>query len=271
MSALRAASREPLVHFALVGGLLFAVHARVQRPPPERVVIEKAYVEALRAEQKERTGEAPSEEETRGLVQRTIDEEVLYREALALGLDRGDVIVRRRLLQKMELILRAGVPEPSDEELTAYLNAHPERYGAAASVSFQHVFVSRDRHGDATLADAGRVLAALRAGADPEKEGDPFVAGAAFAGRSRADLAGVFGGAFADGVFAAPLDAWSGPIHSSYGAHLVRPTARGGGGAPKLATARARVREDLQNERREAATRDELERLRRKYAVEIQP
>ncbi len=271
VSLLRAALREPLVHFALLGGLLFAVHARVARPPADRVVIERAYVDALRAEQKERTGQAPSEEETRGLVERTIDEEVLYREALALGLDRGDLIVRRRLLQKMELIARARVMEPSEAEMTAYLAAHADRYRAAETVSFQHVFVSSDRHGDATLADAGQILAALREGAEPSRQGDPFVAGASFARRSRADLEGTFGGAFGEGVLSAPLGEWSGPIVSSYGAHLVRPTARGGAGTPELASVRSRVREDLLRDHRESALRDEIERLRRKYSIEIQP
>ena len=268
---LRAAAREPLVHFVVIGGLLFAVHARVAKPPPDRIFIERAYVDALRAEERERTGQAPTEEQTRGLVERTVDDEVLYREALALGLDKGDLIVRRRLLQKMELIARASVPEPTDDELRAYLRAHPDRYEAPETVSFRHVFLSRDKHGDSLAKDAEQALSALRGGADPAKMGDPFVLGAAFAKRSRADVTTSFGPAFAEGLFAAKTGEWSGPVSSSYGLHLVLSAAREEGGAPDLSAVRARVREDLTTERRGSALRDEIARLRRKYTIEIEP
>ncbi|MFO0587173.1 MAG: peptidyl-prolyl cis-trans isomerase [Polyangiaceae bacterium] len=268
---LRAAAREPLLHFVVAGGLLFAVHARVAKPPAGRIAIEKAYVDALRAEEKQRTGQAPTDEQTRNLVERTVDDEVLYREALALGLDKGDLIVRRRLLQKMELIARASVPEPTDEELGAYLRAHADRYKAPETVSFRHVFLSRDRHGDALAKDAEQALSALRGGADPAKMGDPFLLGASFAKRSRADLTGTFGPGFAEGLFAAKTGEWSGPVSSSYGLHLVMATAREDGGAPDLSAVRARVREDLTQERRDSALRDEIARLRGKYTIEIEP
>lgn len=263
----RAALREPLVHFAIAGGVLFAVHARLERPSPDAVVITAPFVQALRDEQRERTGKAPSEEETRDLVERWVDEEVLYREALAQGLDRGDLIVRRRLLQKMELVARARVAEPSDAELRAYLAAHEDRYRTGDTLSFRHVFVSRDRHGEGALARARE----LRSLPDPEKEGDPFVAGASFARRTRADLTSTFGPSFVEGAFSAPIDAWSEPIPSSYGFHLVRVSAREGGAVPDLAAVRARVHDDLVSERRASALRDEVARLRKKYAITIEP
>ena len=274
MSALRerarAIAREPLVHFLLLGAALFALHAAVSPPPEERIVVAAAFVEAMRAEQRERTGHAPDDAATRGLVERYVDEEVLYREAIALGLDRGDVIVRRRLVQKMELIARASVRDPSDEELAAHLAAHADRYRPADAISFRHVFVSRDRHGAGAAAKAEELLAALRSGADPATLGDPFVAGASFARRTRTDLEAAFGPPFAEGALAAPAGAWSGPLASTYGLHLVHVSARHGGGAPDLAAVRARVREDLLNERREAAVRAEVERLRGRYEVQIE-
>ncbi len=228
------------------------------------------FVDALRAEQRERTGHAPSDAETRGIVERYVGEEMLYREALALGLDRGDVIVRRRLVQKMELLARAAVREPTDADLAEHLAAHPERYRPAEVVSFRHVFVSRDRHGAEVDAKARKLLAALRGGAEPAELGDPFARGATFARRTRADLDASFGASFAEGALAAPVDAWSGPIPSAYGLHLVRVSAREGGGAPTLAAGRDRVREDLLNERREAAVRAEIERLRGRYEIHVE-
>lgn len=266
----RAALREPLVHFFALGAALFALHAAVAPPPRERIEVAAAFVDAMRAEQRERTGRPPDPAETRGLVERYVAEEILYREALALGLDRGDVIVRRRLVQKMELLARAAVRDPSEADLAEHLAAHPERYRMADAVSFRHVFVSRDRHGAASAARAEELLAALRAGADPAPLGDPFIAGASFARRTRSDLEAAFGASFAEAALTAPLAAWSGPIASTYGLHLVHVSAREGAGAPDLAAVRARVREDLLNERREAAVRAEVERLRTRYTVLIE-
>lgn len=264
----QAVGREPLVHFVVLGGALFALHAWVARPPPSAIEVLPAFVDGLRAEQAERTGKPPTEDETRSMIERYVDDEVLYREALALGLDRGDVIVRRRLVQKMELLARASVREPSEAELGEYLKAHAERYGAGAAVTFRHVFVSRDRHGAAAAERAGELLAELRAGADPAKLGEPFVAGATFARRTRGDLDTGFGGGFAAAAFAAPVAEWSGPIASSYGLHLVLVSARDPGRVPELSEVLARVREDCSNERREGAVRSEIERLRGRYRVE---
>lgn len=269
-SRARAFAREPLLHFAVLGAALFALHARVARPPPERIVVSAAFVDALRAEHKERAGREPDDDETRRLVDRFVEEELFYREALARGLDRGDVIVRRRLVQKIELLARAQVREPTEEELGAHLAAGADRYRAAGAVSFRHVFVSKERHGAAAPARAEELLASLRAGADPASLGDPFLLGAVFARRTRADLEGAFGPSFAEAALAAPQGEWSGPVSSTFGEHLVRVDARAGAEGPDLAAARARVREDLLRERREAAVRAEVERLRGRYQVEVE-
>src|SRR5262249_43151012 len=148
---------EPMLHFLGLGVVLFALHARLQ--PRDRIVISSAFVEALRQDHARRTGKPPTPEEERGLVERYVDEEVLDREALALGLDRGDVIVRRRLVQKMEFVTRDAAPagEPTDADLQRLLDAHPERYGGPGVMSFRHVFLARDRRGDALGADAARI------------------------------------------------------------------------------------------------------------------
>src|SRR4051812_42950996 len=107
---------EPMLHFLAIGALLFMLHARLHPPGGERIVVSSAFLDALRQDHARRTGHPPTADEERGLVERHVDEEVLYREALALGLDRGDVIVRRRLIQKMEFVIRDAAPaaEPSD-------------------------------------------------------------------------------------------------------------------------------------------------------------
>jgi hypothetical protein len=263
---------EPLLHFAILGTGLFVVHARLFEHRADRIVVTAAFIAALREDHAKHTGQPPTPEEERALVERWVDEEVLYREALALGLDRGDVIVRRRMLQKMEFVTRDTTPvdEPSDQDLARWIEAHADRYRAAGATSFRHVFLSRDRRGEALAADAAATLAAIRGGADPAALGDPFVQGRAFTRRTPRDVEAIFGPAFAESVARLPAGAWSEPIASSYGLHLVLVSERTLAETPPFAEIRDRARRDLLDARREELDRATRKRLRDKYRVEIE-
>ncbi|MFT3774789.1 MAG: peptidylprolyl isomerase [Minicystis sp.] len=270
---LRRCLREPLVHFAVLGAALFAIHARTAAPPRDgRIVVSADFVAGLSQEHRARTGRAPTPEEERALVDRFVEEEVLYREAVALGLDRGDPIVRRRLAQKMIFVAEDGAAarEPTDADLEAYRSSHADRYREAPRTSFRHVFVSRDRRGDSTDNNALRLLADLKAGAVTESAGDPFLQGAVFTQRTQVEVEAVFGRAFAEALVTAPVGAWAGPMASSYGVHLVKVTDRMAGAVPPLPSIRSRVRADLLDERKQAAVRALRERLRARYQVEIE-
>jgi hypothetical protein len=271
MLRLRTWLREPLVHFVLIGAGIFAAHAWLRGPPDSQITVSAEFIEGLREEHQTRTGRPPTAEETRGLVTRYVEEEVLHREALALGLDTGDVIVRRRLVQKMQFLLEdeAAAVEPSDEELQAHLDATADRYRSPPVISFRHVFVSRDRRGEGAKAEAARLLEALRGGGDPGSLGDPFLQGSAWSRRAAKEIDAVFGAAFAEGAFAAKEGSWEGPIESSYGAHLIFVSDRAEGRAPALSEVRAKVREDWRAARREEARRAAMERLRARYKVVI--
>jgi len=265
--AWRRVLREPLVHFAAGGVAIFALHARVAaRPEGDRVVVSAAFAEALAKEQAQRTGRAPTAEEARALVDRFVDEEVLNREAAALGLDRGDPIVRRRLAQKMGFLAEADAArEPAEADLERFLAAHEDRYRAAPRVSFRHVFLAHEHR-----ADAERLLAELRAGARPDERGDPFLRGSRFAARTAAEVEAIFGPAFRAALDGAEKGTWAGPLASSYGVHLVLVEERTAGAEAALAEVRARVRQDLLDERREAAQREQLRRLRARYKIAIE-
>lgn len=265
--------REPALHFVLLGLGLFGLHAVVgRRAAADHLVVSAGFIEGLRREQAQRTGRPPTPDEERGLIDRFVDDEVLYRQAIALGLDRGDLIVRRRLVQKMEFVLRgaAGPSEPSTAELQAFLDAHAARYGARQAVSFRHVFLSRDRRGEAARDDAARALVALRGGADPAAAGDPFLQGVAFKGRTEPEVAAIFGDAFAKAVVGLTPGAWSEPIRSSYGEHLVRVDDRVEASAPALSAVLARVREDWLAARRDEDDRAALRRLRERYVIDVE-
>lgn len=270
---LRALLREPLVHFLILGTGLFLLQARVSRDPGARtIVVPASALQGMRQDHLRRTGHPPSAEQEAAMLQRYLDDEARYREALSLGLDRGDVIVRRRLVQKMDFLLEDGapLPEPTDQDLAAYLTAHAERYAAPDRVTLEHVFVSRERHPDAP-ADAARLRDALAAGADPASLGDPFLRGREFRLASERDLAGVFGTGFARRVMAVPAGEWAGPIESGYGSHVVRVGERRPGGAPPLEAVRETVLRDWRAERREEASRAALDRLRASYEVRVDP
>jgi hypothetical protein len=265
--------REPLVHFALLGALVLGLHRWVAPPPAKRVEVSADLVEGLRQDYARRTGATPSAAEEAALVQRFVDGEILYREAVALGLDRGDVIVRRRLVQKMEFLLEGmhAAPAPTDADLEAYLAAHADRYTLPARVSLVNVFVSRDRHGDQLDAVAAEVRERLRAGADPAGLGDPFIKGHQFTLQSEAALSGIFGASCAASIAALPAGEWSEPLPSSYGLHIVRVSEHQPARTASLSEVREAVRADLESERRANATRDEIDRLRRQYQVVIAP
>jgi peptidyl-prolyl cis-trans isomerase C len=266
--------REPLLHFFVLGVALLALH-RWTAPPaesPRRIDVSDAIVRGLRQEHLRRTGTWPSADEEAALVRRWVDDEVLVREATARGLDRGDLIVRRRLIQKMEFLTEdlEPVPAPTDAELETWIAAHPDRYGVPDRISFVHVFVSTDLHGAETAAEAARLRERLVAGAEPAALGDPFLLGRELRLRSAVDLAGSFGASFGAGVMGLDAGVWSEPIPSAFGLHLVRVTAHQPGHGPRLAEVRDAAVRDWTEDRRTAINRAALDRLRAGYDVRIE-
>lgn len=267
--------REPLLQFFLLGLVLFAAYGILgggERPePPDRIVVDAGQIERLSYEFSRVWMRAPTRAELERLIDEHIKEEILYREALALGLDRDDEIVRRRLRQKMEFLNESLVEgsDPTDEKLQAWLDAHSERYNRPAAVSFVQVYVSPDRH-----ADPGRhaetVLARLSSTGEPDAGmGDPTL----LPDRMSASLDEVdrtFGGSFAEGLAGAPLDEWSGPFASGYGLHLVRLTVREPARLPSLDQVREQVERDWRHDRRRSADAALYDALRQRYEVHVE-
>jgi peptidyl-prolyl cis-trans isomerase C len=276
LGMLRRWLREPLGRFLVLGAALLAVDHAVGResfgPEEEALQIvvsasrEARLVEAFRAEH----GRAPSSEETRALLDRWIEEEVLYREALALGLDRSDTVVRRQLTQKMRFLIEDAtlLPEPSQADLQAWLDQHAERYGRGPSVDFEHVFSSRGRHGERLEAEAERLAHELqRAPGSFAGLGDPFPVGQVVKGADRARLRRDFGPEFAEALAGQSEGVWSGPVASAFGLHLVRVTARSPFVPAELVDVLHLVRRDFDLARREQQNRAVVAELRGRYRV----
>jgi hypothetical protein len=226
--------REPLLHFFITGALLFAAYGLIGDEEDDGagsggvIRITSAEVDWLTQTWARQWGRPPSVEEARGIITGYLEEELLAREARALSLDEDDTVVRRRLAQKMEFMVRdtwmAG--EPGDEELRRLYASHSERFRARARVDFTHVYFSREQRGPHAEADARAALQQLSgaAGADPVQLGDRFLGPYDFSAADQQAVAAALGDEFARRVLAMTPGDWRGPIGSAYGLHLVRVT-----------------------------------------------
>jgi peptidyl-prolyl cis-trans isomerase C len=271
--------REPLLHFLLIGAVLFGLHALLQPRQPEapsarRIVISQGDIERLRLTWQMQWQRPPTAEEWQGLVEAHIREEVLYREALALGLDRNDTIVRRRLAQKFEFLTQdlAASRPPTDAELASFFEQHRERYRVATRLSFSHVYFNPDRRGPAVERDVQEALARLLAGTAHEAAelGDPFLLDHELWRRTTGEVEQMFGRAFAEAVVNVVPGTWQGPIASGYGWHLVRVDERAAARLPDLAEVQNQVQRDWADAQRRMANEEVFARVRSRYEVVIQ-
>jgi PPIC-type PPIASE domain len=270
--------REPLLHFLLIGVGLFLLYGALnggRSQAPREIVISKARVDALAENFASVWMRPPTATELKGLVDDYIAEEIYYREAIAMGLDQDDTVIRRRLRQKLEFISEgaAEATEPSEAELQAYLDQHADKFALPAMLTFQQVYLSSDRRGKNVRADAEKLLAELRAGrgpADPREAGDPTLLPPEMAAASPQDIANTFGEEFAAQIEEAPVGQWSGPIESGFGLHVVKVDERTAGKTPTLAEIRPIVLREWQSEERRRQNQVLLDALKSKYEVRIE-
>jgi hypothetical protein len=266
----RSLAREPLVHF-LVAGLALAGLEALARPEAEpadtRVLEIGASVRRGLAEDWAHDhGAPPTEAELDARLEAWLDEELLYREGLLRGLDRDDPRVRARVATITASLLEAEhpIPEPDDEALRAFFEAHLDRYAEEARYDFTQVFVAGTDEG--ALARAAALLAELEAGASPIAMGDTYPGGRHYRGRRLADLAQAFGPAFVAGFADVPDGRWS--LHrSDEGLHLVRIESRTAASPADFERARADVEHDLLEDARAERTRAALRALRARWQV----
>jgi len=218
---------------------------------------------------------APTPQELRGLVDAHVREEVLYREALALGLDRDDTIVRRRLAQKIEFLLEdlGGRAQPSEEDLRAFLAANPERFREPARLTLSQVYVSTEARGESARRYAEQILVVLREESpegDPRGQGDASPLEHAYADVEPDGIARIFGADFAARVAPLPSGDWHGPIESGYGLHLVFVHRRSDARLPELAEVEQKVRDEWSAVRRDEVNQATYAELLEGYEVVIE-
>lgn len=274
---MKALLREPLLHFLVLGTAIFAVSAWFSEPflnEPDEIVVSAEKVEWLAGAWQARWQRQPIGDELERLVDDHIIEEIFYREALALGLDRDDTVIRRRLRQKMEFLSQdlADLGEPTDEELQRFFAANHEKYRTEDQLTFRHIYLNAERRGADADDDARRLLSELNALPRPAKAeltGDPFLLPHYFETASQSEVAKNFGAAFARELLQVEAGRWTGPIESGYGLHLVFVHDRIAGGPRDLSEVRDRVEREWRVERREKAQEAFYGQLRERYRIRI--
>jgi peptidyl-prolyl cis-trans isomerase C len=246
-------------------GLLVAALFFLSLGPPvaesdrTRVVITDADVAHVRAKWVRTWNRPPTAEELQGALQRYLREEILYREALAKGLDRGDPTVKLALVRKLSMMAAgtADQREITDPEIEAYFALRKERYRIPQRTSLLQVFVNRDQRGEAAGEHARQILEALRerqpGGYELGSFGDPLMLDQFFTDATDQDLARTFGGPFVDAVSSLEPGDWQGPVESGYGLHLVQVIERTPSRLPEWQQVRERILEDMRYEARRAA------------------
>jgi hypothetical protein len=269
--------REPLLQFLVLGAALFGFFHLVDKKKaeaPEKIVISSARIANLADGFSRTWRRPPSNEELQGLVDDYIRDEVFYREGRAAGLDRDDVIIRRRVRQKMEFFAEdMSAQEPSEAQLTAYLESNPERFRTEDRITFRQIFLSATRRAGAIDDDSKHltdVLAHADATVDATALGDAFLLGEEFQAVSQSEVAGIFGGGFAKRVSAMEQGRWQGPVASSFGQHFVYIGERTPGGLPPLDAIREAVRREWSNARRLEAEQKLYASLRERYEIVVE-
>jgi hypothetical protein len=273
---LKRAVREPLVHFLAIGLALFIANGLIngpdEGPTGETIVISEGRVNQIAESFFLLSGRPPTREELAALVDDFVSEEVGYREAVAMGLDADDTIVRRRMRQKLEFLIEDGGASeaPTEAQLQKWLDANPDAYRLPERRAIRHVLASADKRGAAARTEAEALLAKLRSGADPAKLGDSSMLPAAMPLTTEEGVASLFGADFAKAAFAHTGDDWFGPIPSPFGQHLVLVMDVEPGRAVPLSEIRDKVRSDwIEHHRNE--TRDQFHaRMRQRYDIRIE-
>lgn len=268
--------REPLFHFLLIGGALFAAHAALIQPAStssSRIEITRGDTEQLRQAWQMQWKRPPTMSELDGLITGEVRERVLAREAMKLGLDQDDPIVRRRLAQKLEFLLEdvASIRQPTEDELVRYFAKNRSAYHVPAQLTFSHIYFSSTHRSNAEE-DAKDVLQRLRAGNAEDAAmafADPFLLDFEFHDKPLPEIEQTFGREFSAALASLTTGDWQGPVRSTYGWHLVKVAMRIDAREPTLAEVREKVQRDLAEDQRRKTNDEVFERLKSSYVIVV--
>ena len=268
------AMREPLLHFVVAGFGLFLAYAllhpeRFAADTSRRIELSATDVGTVELAFIARWQRPPTPTELRGLLASEVRNEILSREAIALGLDQDDVIVKRRLAQKMEFLAddMSGLRDPTPAELRAWFDLHKSEFEPASRITFRHVFFSTDQRGSEAEGAARKAVTSASSRREAAPRGDAFMFQDHYAGQTEVQVAQVFGSDFAKTLFSSATQRWTGPLASGLGWHIVWAEELNPGEMPTYEEVEAEVRERWMFEQRDTAKRAGFEAMLARYEV----
>lgn len=262
--------KEPLFHFSVLGAALFVWFAQVNSSQPETDILRQIIVDDQDAERLAQRFEAsrqrpPTDQELATMVETLIRQEVLVREARALGMEAGDEVVRNRLVQKMNFLLESGVGSqaPEDAELSAHLKANSERFKTPGMVAFEQVYL-----GEAiSEEDVAAIKTSLTEGADPSQIGRVSQLPPYMPPSRKQRIDGMFGRGVFNTLETLPVGTWEGPVQSGFGWHLIRVTDSIPATVPNLEDVRDKVLAEWMREKASELSEARYDALKVKYEI----
>ena len=271
--------KEPLIQFLIIGAAIYGAYAMFATPEENfrdtLVHVDSNRINGFISEWEARWSRPPTREEIDGLIQSYIKEDVLYRQAVAMGLNEDDPITRRRMAQKLEFLTSdlAMMIQPAEGELERYFSDNSEAYRAPDRMTFSQVFFDPDSRGNSTLKDAAEALLELQAAGVPTEEsmqvGDGFMLQSDFVSVTATEAARQMGSGFVEAVVQLEPGSWHGPVLSGYGVHLVYVYSYKKSPPAVFEEVQAAVLENWQLEQREQFNADFLRNLKERYEIVI--
>jgi peptidyl-prolyl cis-trans isomerase C len=272
--------REPLLHFLVTGALIFAIYdllhsAANSTDGANQIVLTKDDLRQLAVQWLAQGRTAPTADQMRALIEQRVNEEILSREAIALGLDKDDEIIKRRLAQKMSFLAEdiATLQDPGTAELRAWFQQNSDRFALPARVSFRHLYFSLDRppaH-DRAIAMLDKIAGKPADAPDVAAAADPFMFKDYYAERTSEQIAREFGPDFAKAVYALKPGVWQGPIQSGYGWHLVFVDVIDPGRVPAFDEVEPDVKSKWLDQKQHEVKQIALQTMRARYTVIVPP
>jgi hypothetical protein len=270
---------EPLVQFLIIGACIYGAFALFGTPEEDyrdtTIRVDANRIDSFIGQWESRWNRPPTRQEIDGIIQQYVREDILYRQAVAMGLNEDDPITRRRMAQKLEFLTSdlAMMKQPAEGELEQYFQDNQAKYRAPDQISFSQVFFDPDARDEATLDDAAEVLVQLRSAGEPDAQtleaGDRFMLQGYFPSVTEAEIGRTMGSGFAEAVMQLDPGQWHGPVLSGYGVHLVYVYDFQAAPPPVFEDVQATVLEDWHAVQREQFNADFFEALKNNYEIII--
>jgi hypothetical protein len=263
--------KEPITIFILTGVLLYLIHSWIVQSDPgagEKIFVSNDQVEQLISRFSRTWMRPPTESEVRNIIDNYIRNEVFYREAVAMGLDQNDPVIRQRMRQKMEMLMddMAGSTVPGDQMLRNYMNENKEKFRLEHRISFIQVYLNPEAHQNME-SDVQSILNRIKSGADPQEFGDPTLLGYEYKQLTESEITRQFGADFTNQIVQANAGEWTGPVYSGLGTHVIKVTRRIEGRMPELSAVRNIVEREWMVERTKELKKAAYQKLLQNYEI----